>query len=310
MSGPRITLDQWRALVAVVDHGGHAQAAAALAKSQSAVTHAIHELQARLGVAAFVIRGRRAELTPTGELLVRRARALLADAAGLEAAARQASAGWEAELAVGCEVIFPTAVLFDCFAALNAESPHTRIELVESVLGHRTDALARGEVDVAVFASVPPGFTGTPLLRVRFLLVASPAHPLHGAGRALTLRDLGAQRQLVVRESSPDRASPTAIDVAARWTVGHLATAIDAVAAGHGFAYLPEHRIRVQLAAGSLRALPLAEGRGERYAELYLIHADPDRTGPAARRLGELLQAAVARDCRDDPARAAGTPVP
>ncbi|MGH9577863.1 MAG: LysR family transcriptional regulator, partial [Terriglobales bacterium] len=34
----RITLDQWRALLAVVDAGGYAQAAAALHKSQSTMS--------------------------------------------------------------------------------------------------------------------------------------------------------------------------------------------------------------------------------------------------------------------------------
>jgi DNA-binding transcriptional LysR family regulator len=301
MNHPRISLEQWRTLVAIVDRGGYAQAAAALHKSQSAVTYAIQQLEAQLGVRAFTAQGRRAVLTPTGELLVRRARALVEDAAGLEQAAQRASSGWEAELRLSVDVIFPTWLLFQCFAALNGESPDTRIELQESVLGHRTDALARGEADLAIFSSVPPGFAGEPLMRVRFVLVASPDHPLHGLGRAVTLRDLRSHRQLVVRESSPDRATRPAVDVARRWTVSHMATSIEAVCAGHGFAYLPEHRIRRQLESGVLKPVPASVG-GERYAELYLVLADPDRTGPAGRRLATLLREAVAREC---PERAA-----
>ena len=41
---PRITLEQWRCLVAVVDEGGYAQAAEALNKSQSSVTYAVQKL--------------------------------------------------------------------------------------------------------------------------------------------------------------------------------------------------------------------------------------------------------------------------
>ena len=91
---PRITLDQWRALIAVVDEGGYAQAAAALHKSQSSITYAVQQIEALLGVEAFVTRGRRAVLTPTGELLVRRARYVVDEAAALEAAAQRLSAGW------------------------------------------------------------------------------------------------------------------------------------------------------------------------------------------------------------------------
>ena len=47
----RISLEQWRALIAVVDAGGYAQAAARLHKSQSAVTYAVKKLERLLGVA-------------------------------------------------------------------------------------------------------------------------------------------------------------------------------------------------------------------------------------------------------------------
>ena len=94
---PKIGLEQRRALVAVVDAGGYAQAASLLHKSQSAVTYAVQKLEGVLDVKAFEIQGRKAVLTPTGQLLYRRARALLDEAGGLEKAARSLSAGWEPE---------------------------------------------------------------------------------------------------------------------------------------------------------------------------------------------------------------------
>ncbi|MCU0736206.1 MAG: LysR family transcriptional regulator, partial [Methylotetracoccus sp.] len=41
---PKITLDQWRTLVAVVEAGGYAQAADQLHKSQSTLTYAVQKL--------------------------------------------------------------------------------------------------------------------------------------------------------------------------------------------------------------------------------------------------------------------------
>src|SRR5262245_57362421 len=111
---PHITLEQWRALIAVVDAGGYAQAAEALHKSQSAVTYAVQKLEGMLGVKAFEIQGRKAVLTPTGQLLYRRARALIADAGGLEQAARTLSAGWEAEIRVVMDIAFPTWLMLKC----------------------------------------------------------------------------------------------------------------------------------------------------------------------------------------------------
>ena len=62
-----ISLEQWRALVAVVDAGGYARAADALNKTQSSVTYAVQKLESRLGVKAFEISGRRARLTPVAK---------------------------------------------------------------------------------------------------------------------------------------------------------------------------------------------------------------------------------------------------
>src|SRR6476660_9465752 len=95
---PHITLEQWRTLVAVVDAGGYAQAAEALHKSQSAITYALQKLESQLSVKALEIHGRKAVLTPTGQLLYRRAKALIDEADGVERAAQALSAGWEAEI--------------------------------------------------------------------------------------------------------------------------------------------------------------------------------------------------------------------
>ena len=53
MSSPRITLDQWAALVAVVEAGGYAQASALLHRTQSTVTYTIKKLEELLGVMVF-----------------------------------------------------------------------------------------------------------------------------------------------------------------------------------------------------------------------------------------------------------------
>src|SRR5687767_11630468 len=297
MANPRITLDQWRALLAVVDAGGYAQAAARLHKSQSAVSYAVQKLESLLGVKVFEIEGRRAVLTPTGQLLYRRARTLLEDAEGIEHAGRAVSSGWEAEIRLAVEIIFPTYLLLATLDRFGAESPHTHIEVFESVLGGTQEALLEGRVDLAVSPQVPPGFTGESLMRLRFVPVAHPGHALHRLGRKPTLRDLRAHRQVVVRDTGAARKSGALmLDAKQRWTVGHMATSILAVRSGYGFAWFPEDKIRLELEEGSLKPLPLADG-GERFAELYLVHADPEAEGPGMRRLAELLREAVAREC-------------
>jgi len=296
MENQYISLDQWRTLISVVDNGGYAQAAESLHKSQSSVTYAVQKIESLLGVKAFEIQGRKAILTPTGQFLYRRARALLDESSALERAARRLSAGWEAEIRIAAEVIFPSWLLLACLDRLGKESPHTRIEVIESVLGGTTEALMQGLVELAIAGTVPPGFLGIPLMRLRFIPVASPQHPLHQLGRELTLEDLRQHRHLVVRESGSKRNTRTSMDTTQRWTVSQGATSIEAARAGYGFAWFPEEKIRDDLRDGSLKPLPMRDG-GERFAQLYLILADPDSAGPGTRRLADIIREAVSAEC-------------
>lgn len=297
MANPRITIEQWRALMAVVDAGGYGQAAEALHKSQSAVTYAVQKIESLLGIKAFEVRGRKAVLTPTGQLLYRRAKALLDEAAGLERAAASLSAGWEAVLRLAVEIIFPTDVLLATLARFGEESPHTRIELIESVLGGTAECLLKGEAELAIAPLVPAGFFGELLMNMRLLLVAAPQHPLHHLGRAVRPDDLRQHRHLVVRDSGTQRnPTPTSLEAKQRWTVSHMATSIEAMRSGFGFSWLPEDKIRAELASGALLPLPL-EGAQERQVALYLIYADRDSAGPGLLRLVELLRENVANVC-------------
>ncbi|HLN49260.1 MAG TPA: LysR family transcriptional regulator [Steroidobacteraceae bacterium] len=300
MSNTRISLEQWRSLLAVVDAGGYAQAAAVLHKSQSAVTYAVQKIEALLGVKAFEVIGRKAQLTPTGEVLYRRAKALLEEAVALEGAAGSLAAGWEPELRLAVEIIFPTWLLLQCFARFASEQPQTRIELYETVLSGTEEALLQRRVDLAICSRVPQGFAGDPLMRLRFIAAAHPDHPLHRLGRDLTMQDLRQHRHLIIRDTGSQRRSGSWLGAEQSWTVSHKATSIHAAGMGLGFAWYAEDWVRNDLARGVLKQLPLREG-GERWGELYLVFADRDYAGPGALRLAEIIRAEVAAQCAHAP---------
>jgi DNA-binding transcriptional LysR family regulator len=294
---PRITLEQWRALRAVVDHGGYAQAAEALHKSQSSVTYAIQKLESLLAVRAFEVQGRKAVLTEAGKALYRRAGRLLDEAEALERSAVDLAAGWEAEIGIAVEGLYPTWLMLRCLDLFGHEAPHTRIELFETVLTGTQEALLEGRAQLAIAATIPGGFSADPLMRVRFLAVAHPGHPLHRAGRQLTHADLRGHRQLVTRDSaSVQRRDAGWLDAEMRWTVSNPSTSIGAVCRGYGFAWFPEDKIQTELAEGVLKPLPLREG-AEKFAELYLVIARPDDAGPGIRRLADIIREETAARC-------------
>jgi DNA-binding transcriptional LysR family regulator len=134
---------------------------------------------------------------------------------------------------------------------------------------------------------------------VRFIAAAHPDHPLHRVGRELTLQDLRKYRHLVIRDTGSQRRGGTWLGGEQVWTMTQKATSIHAATMGLGFAWYPEDTVRDELAAGSLKALPLREG-GERRASLYLVFADRDYAGPGALKLAETIRSLVAEQCRQE----------
>jgi DNA-binding transcriptional LysR family regulator len=155
MTRPRITLDQWAALVSVVESGGYAQAAEKIHKSQSTVSYAVRKLEQLAGVQAFEIQGRKAALTAAGQVLYRRGKALIEEAARLERAAAELARGWEPEIRLAVDIVFPTWLLLRCFELFAKERPETRIELTEAVLGGTDEALLEGRAELVIGSHVP-----------------------------------------------------------------------------------------------------------------------------------------------------------
>jgi DNA-binding transcriptional LysR family regulator len=299
----RISLDQWAALVAVVEAGGYAKAADHLHKSQSTLTYGIQKIEALLGVKVFEIRGRKAVLTSPGEVLYRRGKALVEEAARLEHAAGELAQGWEPEIRLAVEIIYPTWLLIRCLGRFASERPDTRIQLIEAVLGGVGEALLKRQADFVIGAHIPPGHFGDALMPVRFQCMAAPSHPLHQLGREVTLEDLRRHRHLVIRDtaSEPDHGATWVNEQ--RWTVSHKATSIFACTLGFGYAWYPEEAVRGELERGALKPLPLREG-AERHATLYLVFADRETAGPGTRRLAQIIQEETRTAC--SVARSAG----
>ncbi|MGH8668671.1 MAG: substrate-binding domain-containing protein, partial [Burkholderiales bacterium] len=204
--------------------------------------------------------------------------------------------GWEPEIRLAVEVIYPTWLLLQCLDRFARERPETRIELLETVLGGNEEALVQRKVHLAIGPVVPAGFIGDVLLPVRFVCMAAPGHPLHRLGRPATLEDLRQHRHLVIRDSGVQRTDRAWLNEQ-RWTVSHKATSIRAAVMGLGYSWYAEGSVREELERGTLKPLPLREG-GERAATLHLVYADRDSAGPGTRRLAQIIQDETRAACK------------
>lgn len=287
-----IPIAQWQAFIAVVENNGYAQAAEAMGKSQSAVSYAIQQLESRLGLRVFNIQGRKAVPSKSGEILLQRARQLLAQAQAIESAARQLAAGREPLLRLAIDALFPEWLLLQILDTFSQNDKSTRIEILETVLSGTDEALLKREIDLAITPRIPQGFSGDALMQIRFIAVAAPDHPLHHLGKNIDWADLRQYRQLVLSDSGSAGENFGWLDANQRWTFSHLYTSIKAACAGLGFAWYPELRIKDELATGELKPLPMKEGL-YRYISLYRVFARPEYPGIACQELADIFTRAV-----------------
>jgi DNA-binding transcriptional LysR family regulator len=287
---PRTSLEQWAVLAAVVDQGGFAQAAAALSRSQSAISYTVARLQEALGVPLLVIEGRKAVLTDHGRALLKRARSLVGELGKLELLARSLKQGWEPELKLVVDTAFPRDRLLKIVAELQQVCPNTQMQLSDAVLSGAEEAILDGTADVVVTTRVPSGYLGDWLLDVTFVAVARADHVLFSIEPPLGPEALMRHVQVVVRDSGLKRPRDEGwLGAELRCTVSSVEASLATVEAGLAYAWLPEHLIRNSLERGLIRRLPLVAGATRNIAlSVVLVHTD--LAGPAAHAAVEAFQ--------------------
>lgn len=286
---PKVSLDQWRTLQAVIDQGGYAQAANQLHRSQSSVSYAVHRMQELLGIQLLQIEGRKAVLTDAGKVLLQRSRQLVTEASSLEQQARQLQQGWEAEIRLAVEAAYPTDRLLEALKRFGPQSRCTQIRLQEVVLSGAEEILLNGKADLVITPYIPQGFLGEELMQVEFVAVALASHPLHQLGRELYSDDLSRETQIIVSDSGSKGINAGWLSDTFRWAVTSLESACKLISNGLGYGWLPKQLIEPQLKSQQLKMLPLKQGQINS-STLYLVFADLNQSGPATQLLANILK--------------------
>lgn len=285
----KTTLEQWRILQAVVDFGGYAQAAEKLNKSQSALNHAVAKLQQQLGVALLEVRGRKAYLTRHGEVLLRRSRNLSQAAAELEQLADTMEQGWEPEIRIAVEAIYPKDHLCQALSSFYPNSRGSRLMVLDSVLTGTEELINEHAVELAITGNVPKGFLGEPLCRVDMTPICHPEHALAQSPQPIRAEELAQHLQLVIKDTAQ---APTEkqgwLKAEQRWTVSNFAEAKHLLLGGLGFAWFPTHLIEAELQQRRLHQIKL-EGSAIRSSILHLVVPREHRLGPGGQLLREII---------------------
>lgn len=243
-------LQALRSFVAVADAMSFSRAAEGLHLAQPAVSQQIKRLERELGTALLQRSTRRVDLTPAGESLLPRARAILAEVARAEAEVRLLEQGLAGRVAVGFVGTATYDLLPRLARSVRAQLPAVALEVfAEQLSPALVDGLLSRRLDVAVMRDPAPD----PLLVVRplrseRLVAALPAeHALAGEEQV----NLAALRDavFVTHPSGHRSVMHDAVMQACRGVgfvprevveVRETATLVAFVAAGMGVALVPE----------------------------------------------------------------------
>ncbi|MBE9373616.1 LysR family transcriptional regulator [Saccharopolyspora sp. HNM0983] len=204
-SVPRYTMRQLAAFVAVAETGTISAAAERLHASHSALAAAVTDLERALNVQLTVRRrAHGVRLTPTGETVLIRARALLHQATELQADAGGPGGGVSGPLALGCYTSLGPTVLPSLLRSYTVRYPQTRVELHEDTQNRLRKQLVDGEVDlvIAYALDLPDEWRTAVLGTRRPHVLVGPEHPLTGADGPVRLAEL-AEDPMILLDAPP-----------------------------------------------------------------------------------------------------------
>ena len=276
-----MNLRDLRYLVAVADHRHFGRAADACFVSQPTLSTQIKKLERELGVELVERTPRQVSLTPVGEEVVARARAVLREADGIEEVARRHHDLERGTLRLG---LFPTLapyLLPHVVPALHRRFPHLSLlldqEKTEVLLGR----LHNGGLARPVAAE---HLEAVDLFIEDFVLAVPVEHPLAPASGPLDVSVLADQPVLLLEEGHclRDQALSVCHTVGATEHEDSRATSLETlrhmVAAGVGVTLLPELAVRPPVPSSpDIRLLRFAEPVPRRRIAMFWRRNSPLR---------------------------------
>ncbi len=251
----RLSLRQLEVFVATARAGSTRAAADQVARSQSAASAALADLEVSLGVQLFDRVGRRLELNENGRALLPKAASLLDQAAELE---HLFSGEHAAALRIAASLTVGEYLLPEVLARWKREHPASPVQLMIGNTSRVIAAVVAFEVDVG-FIEGPqkhPELIVRPWRTDELVIVAAPAHPLARgtAGKqqlrdaAWALREPGSGTREAVDRWLPERIGALRVE----FELGSPEAIKRLVAAGAALACMPREVVAHELEQGTL----------------------------------------------------------
>jgi DNA-binding transcriptional LysR family regulator len=289
-----ISLKEWNTLLQVVRNDGFARAAEVLHISQPAISYTIAKIEERLGMSILRPEGRRARITPLGQLLLAHVEPLIQQAVQVEAIARQLRASWRPEVRLAVVDDFPTRLLIASIRGHTDSQSGATVLLTEGTPDAVQQLLHKRDAELAITRQLGSGMAGEVLADTECVPVAHPGHALFRRDRPWCEAELRQVIEVTIEAGDTISAQAGHSGPAGpqRWHVSNHETAEKALAEGIGYGWLPRHQVQEALAAGRLALLPLAS-YPPRISRFYLAWLASRPMSDEGRQLAASLRSAI-----------------
>lgn len=269
----RITLEMWRAFIAVAEEGSSVKAAKALNKSQSAICHSIKKMESILGHALFTVEGRRSVLTELGSSLLPKAQGLQNNALQIEMLASKYQGHLISEINMAVDVLLPHLFICEVIERFNSVFPHVSLRIYETSLSGASALLSTGTVSLAIASNLPKNVILESLMEIEMVCVCSSESPL-ATQTDVEQADLKAYRHLIIRDSGNQDFDSGWLGSHHRLTISSTLMAVNCILKNLGFGWLPEHLARPHLDQGTLVTVDLTKGASRTVKMQMAMNAD------------------------------------
>lgn len=260
-----MTLTQLRYLVAIADADLNITLAAArVHATQPGLSKQLKQLEDELGFLLFVRKGRSLEMiTPAGQEVILRARAVLAEASNIRTYAANQRRESQGQLTLTTTHTQARFVLPPAIAQIKRAYPQVSVHLQHAAESAALDLLSQGDADIAIIStagSEPQTGIAVPLYRWRRLVLVPRGHVLDRQGSAPGMSELAAQSLISYESSTRPESSLQRAFAAVNLEPSIALTALDAdliktyVRAGLGVGLLAE--MAISASDNDLRAWP------------------------------------------------------
>lgn len=289
-----MTLDQLRMLVKIAETGSVLAASEALFRTQPTVSVAIRKLEEELGVALLARDSYRARLTQEGQMLCRRATAILQQSERFTELAHHLAVGNEPELRLAVEASCPMALILGLVRDSESSFPHTEFSLMLENLWGAMERVLEGDVDLGIcpWLNEEQDVESFPFIRSHLLTVASPDFVAARGKSDLEMSDMQDVPQIVVKDSSHCARGDSygVLHQGRHWLVNDHYTKKEILLAGMGWGRLHRHMIEQELADGRLVPLSICDYPSTLDIEMRVVRRRGVVHGPVAEGLWRNLK--------------------